>query len=171
MGKPTHTLVPCWMPKPLPPRNQCTGWFALANNIVGSCRFDYAFHGWWYMLGHTIEMQRVSHTIHMPMIFTLKQCILFRYHSSCTLERRSLLISGHESLTRVRSLKFTLHLSCHLENLSFLLSLEMVIVWALILWIWTQWASKMLQRSHAFSFACTILPFISHVEHDYFTLG
>ena len=21
----THTLVPCWMPKPLPPRNQCTG--------------------------------------------------------------------------------------------------------------------------------------------------
>ena len=26
MGKPTHTLVPCWMPKPLPPRNQCTGW-------------------------------------------------------------------------------------------------------------------------------------------------
>ena len=25
LGKPTHTLVPCWMPKPLPPRNQCTG--------------------------------------------------------------------------------------------------------------------------------------------------
>ena len=30
LGKPTHTLVPCWMPKPLPPRNQCTGWFAPA---------------------------------------------------------------------------------------------------------------------------------------------
>ena len=29
-GEPTHTLVPCWMPKPLPPRNQCTGWFAPA---------------------------------------------------------------------------------------------------------------------------------------------
>ena len=28
LGEPTHTLVPCWMPKPLPPRNQCTGWFA-----------------------------------------------------------------------------------------------------------------------------------------------
>ena len=27
LGKPTHTLVPCCMPKPLPPRNQCTGWF------------------------------------------------------------------------------------------------------------------------------------------------
>ena len=28
LGEPTHTLVPCWMPKPLPPRNRCTGWFA-----------------------------------------------------------------------------------------------------------------------------------------------
>ena len=28
LGKPTHTLLACWMPKPLPPRNQCTGWFA-----------------------------------------------------------------------------------------------------------------------------------------------
>ena len=27
-SEPTHALVPCWMPKPLPPRNQCTGWFA-----------------------------------------------------------------------------------------------------------------------------------------------
>jgi hypothetical protein len=24
LGEPTHTLVPCWMPKPLPPRNQYT---------------------------------------------------------------------------------------------------------------------------------------------------
>ena len=23
MGEPTHTLVPCWIPKPLPLRNQC----------------------------------------------------------------------------------------------------------------------------------------------------
>ena len=30
LGKPTNTLVPCWMPKPLPPRNQCTGWFTPA---------------------------------------------------------------------------------------------------------------------------------------------
>ncbi len=30
LGEPTHTLVPCWMPKPLPPRNQCTGCFAPA---------------------------------------------------------------------------------------------------------------------------------------------
>ena len=29
-GKPTHALVPCWMPKPLPPRNQCTDQFAPA---------------------------------------------------------------------------------------------------------------------------------------------
>ena len=28
LGKPTHTLVPCGMPKPLPPRNQCSGSFA-----------------------------------------------------------------------------------------------------------------------------------------------
>jgi hypothetical protein len=30
LGEPTHTLIPCWMSKPLPPRIQCTGWFAPA---------------------------------------------------------------------------------------------------------------------------------------------
>jgi hypothetical protein len=30
LGEPTHILVPCWMSKPLPPRNQCMGWFAPA---------------------------------------------------------------------------------------------------------------------------------------------
>ena len=28
LSEPTHILVPCWMPKPLPPRNECTGRFA-----------------------------------------------------------------------------------------------------------------------------------------------
>ena len=28
MGEPTHTLVHRWMPKPLPPRKQCMGWYA-----------------------------------------------------------------------------------------------------------------------------------------------
>ena len=32
LGKPTHTLVPCWMLKPLPSRNQCTICFALVLN-------------------------------------------------------------------------------------------------------------------------------------------
>ena len=27
-GEPTHTPILCWMPKPLPPRNQCTGCYA-----------------------------------------------------------------------------------------------------------------------------------------------
>ena len=30
LGERTHTLVSCWMPKPLPPKNQCTGWFTPA---------------------------------------------------------------------------------------------------------------------------------------------
>ena len=30
LDEPTRTLVPCWMPKPLPPRNQWRGWFAPA---------------------------------------------------------------------------------------------------------------------------------------------
>ena len=30
LGEPTQRLVPCWMPKPLPPRNQCTGCVARA---------------------------------------------------------------------------------------------------------------------------------------------
>ena len=32
LGEPTHTLVPCWMPKPLPTRNQCMGSFTPALN-------------------------------------------------------------------------------------------------------------------------------------------
>ena len=27
LGEPTHILVPCWLPKPLPPRNECMGCF------------------------------------------------------------------------------------------------------------------------------------------------
>ena len=34
LGEPTHTLVPCWMPKPLPTRNQCMGGFAPAPKSV-----------------------------------------------------------------------------------------------------------------------------------------
>ena len=34
LGEPIHTLVPCWMPKPLPPRNKCTGCFAPAGYRV-----------------------------------------------------------------------------------------------------------------------------------------
>jgi hypothetical protein len=30
LGEPTHTLIPCWMHKSLPQRNQCMGWFAPA---------------------------------------------------------------------------------------------------------------------------------------------
>ena len=30
LGEPTHTLVSCWMPKTLSPRNKCTGWFTPA---------------------------------------------------------------------------------------------------------------------------------------------
>jgi hypothetical protein len=35
LGKPTYTLVPCWIPKPLPPRNQCMGWFVPTYNTLG----------------------------------------------------------------------------------------------------------------------------------------
>ena len=30
LDEPAHTLIPCWMPKPSPSRNQCTSWFAPA---------------------------------------------------------------------------------------------------------------------------------------------
>ena len=30
LGKTTHTIIPCCMPKLLPPRNHCAGWFAPA---------------------------------------------------------------------------------------------------------------------------------------------
>ena len=35
LDKPTHTPVPCWMPKPLPPKNSYTGCFTPTN--VYSC--------------------------------------------------------------------------------------------------------------------------------------
>ena len=31
LGEPTQTLVPCWMPKHLPSRNECTGCYAPTN--------------------------------------------------------------------------------------------------------------------------------------------
>ena len=31
LGELTHTLVPCWIPKPLPPKNECTCCFAPAS--------------------------------------------------------------------------------------------------------------------------------------------
>ena len=34
LGEPTHTfVVSCWMPKPLPPRNECTGCFIPASDM------------------------------------------------------------------------------------------------------------------------------------------
>ena len=39
-GEPTHTLIPCWMPRPLPPRNQCTCWFAPASMKRVHKKFD-----------------------------------------------------------------------------------------------------------------------------------
>ena len=50
LGEPNHTLVPCWMPKPLPPRNQCTGWFTLADGGGGegfSWDVDWQDDTWW----------------------------------------------------------------------------------------------------------------------------
>ena len=51
LDEPTHTLVPYWMPKPLPPRNQCTGWFAPTHgspwdlNVAGSHEWSHASSG------------------------------------------------------------------------------------------------------------------------------
>ena len=36
LGEPTHILVSCWMPKPLPPRNQCTGCFTPTYTCIQS---------------------------------------------------------------------------------------------------------------------------------------
>ena len=35
LGKPNHTLVSCWMRKPLPPRNHCTCWFSPTYDLLG----------------------------------------------------------------------------------------------------------------------------------------
>jgi len=46
LGEPTHTFVLCWMPKPLPPRNRCTGWFTPAGDKVGGGYI------WWMARGN-----------------------------------------------------------------------------------------------------------------------
>ena len=33
-GEPTHTLVPCWMPKSLSPKNHYTSWFIPAYEVT-----------------------------------------------------------------------------------------------------------------------------------------
>ena len=33
LSEPTRTLVPCWMPKPLPPKTKFTCWFAPAHAL------------------------------------------------------------------------------------------------------------------------------------------
>ena len=35
-SEPTHTLISCWMPEPLPPRNKCTSCFASTPKICAS---------------------------------------------------------------------------------------------------------------------------------------
>ena len=40
LSKPTYALVPCWMPKPSPIRNECTGWFALVIYLLSNDMLD-----------------------------------------------------------------------------------------------------------------------------------
>lgn len=42
LGKPNHTCVPCWMPKPLTPRNECIGCFAPTRNLTTILNGPYA---------------------------------------------------------------------------------------------------------------------------------
>lgn len=54
LGEPTHTLIPCGMPKPLPPRNQCTGWFAPA--LCYTCH-EYSTEQLVHVIHHWRELQ------------------------------------------------------------------------------------------------------------------
>ena len=44
LGELSHTLVPYWMPKPLPPRNECTGCFAPVPLTPPHCKIIDAYH-------------------------------------------------------------------------------------------------------------------------------
>ena len=50
LGESTHTLVTCWIPKPLPPRNQCTGCFAPAWS--GACQVPFHLRRHWNLCRH-----------------------------------------------------------------------------------------------------------------------
>ena len=52
LGEPTHTRVPCWMPKPLPPRDQCRGCFApakvsMVQSLDEPCHHEPKHRGIW----------------------------------------------------------------------------------------------------------------------------
>ena len=82
-GAPTHTLIPCWMPKPLPPGNQCTGWFAqaagpLRMRIQGSMQTKGEKRG----THHRLEFR--SHTLASKILDEMnkrqiyKGCVLYK---------------------------------------------------------------------------------------------
>ena len=56
LGESTHTLVPCWMPKPLPPRNQCTCCFAPTLTCISVCN-NVNFESWLFF--HTSKLRHM----------------------------------------------------------------------------------------------------------------
>ena len=51
-----RTLVPCWMPEPLPPRNQCTGCFAPTLHHVGGGTLN-VYNKWSLLHNHSCVHQ------------------------------------------------------------------------------------------------------------------
>ena len=82
LGEPNHTLVPCWMPKPLPPRNQCTGWFTLADGGGGGRVFMGRRLARWHMVG-----PKVGKNIRRCGWTTRCGCWWFLGLSDCTNDR------------------------------------------------------------------------------------
>lgn len=53
-----HILVPCWLPKPLSPRNQCSGWFA-QTRIMRGLNFT-ATLGDYFLFGNTKSIRHLA---------------------------------------------------------------------------------------------------------------
>ena len=112
LGEPTHTLVPCWMPKPLPPRNQCTCCFAPscepALNHRNTKYCTYCDQFLFVLLNTSYKGPPVvSHTLHVNLTLFVVACknvlgiINLQYCNYCHL------LSGFSS--KVRSFLIVIH--------------------------------------------------------------
>ena len=75
LGEPNHTLNPCWMPKPLPPRNQCTCCFAPTHGVFEWKQMRNLGLGWNNPYIDTLEAFWANQPIHLFFVRCLNPCL------------------------------------------------------------------------------------------------
>ena len=152
LGEATHTFVLCWMPKPLPPRNQCTGWFALAKlwSSEPSSIIDRTIS----VVLHTMVFRLHSHN----RIVCEPYSILLQHKYVCSLLHTlpllafNALIQSHLSLTIVLFFPIP-YISCMHVQLSLVEDLIMFLTWLTFLALMSVSQFHAFSQCHTFTFS------------------